>query len=772
MRFLPHLLILLLAPSLPGGTASGEPSRELRPAGPVALPKALAEAEASLSIGETQIAESRYRTALLEGWLLIGALSLSDGDAAGAERAFLAAEASAAETRRPRLALAMLRLRAGAPEEAATLLRRVIGGDSTDLAARRLLADALASAGQVDEAIQELEELRALAPDALETIYLLATAHLDKGDVEAAEVLLADLAVRRPIAATHVLTGRTYRDFGHYERARRSLRVALEMDARAERAHYYLGTVDLMDQEIDGVAPALVHFEAELAVSPDDPLSNLYLGMALVEARRHQDSLVPLTKASLYPVTRKDALHFLGGSYLALDRPAEAIPALAEALALTEAEPEQTSEGSLIDPRQNQLSSLHYQLAQAYRRSGDETAAAIHFAAAQSTSARIAESSREALRRHLDREASEPASNLLSSPLEVPGLAELAPDQRLELRRSVTGSLARAYQSLGVLQMRRERFTQAADLFLRGASLDPELPRIHYSLGAALFNSGQFASAVAPLERALETRPDDRELTRMLALAALNAHAYRRAAELLEDDPERAATPSLQYAYGMALVRSGETARAVEIFADLLERNADWPELNVLLGQAHAQQNDYATAFRYLERAIELDPAVAEAHSTLGDMYLRQGELVKAEVELETELRLHPEDTRASYTLAVVLDLQNRAPEAEARLRDLLEAQPRFADARYLLGKVLLAEGNAEEALVQLEAAARLSPEDANTHYQLGLAYQRLARDAEAERAFETFRRLKQAAGQPAQPPSGEPGEQPEQPPQEREEPR
>ncbi len=587
--------------------------------------------------------------------------------------------------------------------------------------------------------------MRALAPDRPEVLFSLATAYLRQRRLEAATPLLAELTVARPIPQTHVLIGRIYRDHGHYELARQALGAALEMDSSVRRAHYYLGTVDLLSEGRGRIEEAIAHFQAELKVDPDDPTVNLYLGIGLVESRRHEEALAPLETAARSASTERDALQFLGRSYLALDRPEEAVAALRRALELARVAAMAAPAGVFVDLGESQLSSMHYQLALALRRTGKAEEAATHFAQAREHSAKLAESSRESLSRYLEDEVQQSAPSSLGPPLEFPTLAGLGPVQRQELRRRISTDLARCYLNLGVLKTREGRFAGAAQLFAAGAELDPDFPQLQYSLGVALFNSERFDEATVPLARALDENPENFELRRMLALAYLNSEEYGQAVELLRSDAERKSNRSLEYAYGLALVRSGAAAEAESVFAGLLAEHSEWPELNVMLGQAYAQQDEYEAAVNSLRRALELDPKVAEAHATLGDIYLRQGKLAEAEEALRAELAAHPDDERSRYTLAMVLDLNRQPEKAKSLLREHLDARPLSADGRYLMGKILLAEGAAEDALEQLSAAADLAPEDPNIRYQLGQALQKLGRREEAEREFETFRALKQA---------------------------
>ena len=259
----------------------------------------------------------------------------------------------------------------------------------------------------------------------------------------------------------------------------------------------------------------------------------------------------------------------------------------------------------------------------------------------------------------------------------------------------------------------------------------------------ARFNAGQFEQATSPLSKALEETPGDPALRRMLALAWLNAEVYDRAAELLANDAGRAADRSLQYAYGLALVRSGRTVEAHPIFDRLLAEHGDWPELNVLLGQAAAQEGDFDAAVEHLERAVALRPDVAEAQATLGNIYLRQGRLEEAGAALRAELAAHPVDHQSRYVLATVLELDNQPQAALREVELVLAAEPDFADAGYLRGKILLEDGRVDEAAAQLLAAAELAPEDPNIRNQLGQAYQKLGDREKAREQFEIFQRLK-----------------------------
>ena len=299
-----------------------------------ALRQALLTAEQALREDERDLAESRYRTALLEGWLLMGTLEVEAGDLAGARDALLRATRATAETRRAAHALAYVHLQSGEAAEAVAVLRRLGSRHRNDLATRRLLAQALAAAGQPELAVQELAELRAELPDDPELAFTLGSGLLRLGRVEEAEPLFAEVLAARPAAQTLVLVGRTYRDFGQAQRAAAAFARALEMEPTVRRAHYYLGTLALLDEDGPRLDDAVDELRAELALFPDDEPSLLYLGMALVEAKRFAEVLPVLEGIARQERPRVEALLHLGRALLGLDRAGEAVPLLRRALEL------------------------------------------------------------------------------------------------------------------------------------------------------------------------------------------------------------------------------------------------------------------------------------------------------------------------------------------------------------------------------------------------------------------------------------------------------
>ena len=699
-----------------------------------ALERAISTAEQSLQKGDLRTAESHYHSALFEGWLLMATLERIEGRLPQAREAFQSASTYAVENRAALQGLALVQLQMGEAAPAAEVLTSLARKNPKDVQTRRLLAQALVAQGQPDQAVRELEEARAAAPNDLELAFAEAGAYLGLKKPELAARLFTMIVEARPLPQTHVLIGRTYRDFGDYQRARAALQAALKQDPRVHRAHYYLGNTLVREKGMAGLEEAILEFQAELKLQPLDPLTNLELGMALVDTQRFEEALPPLEIAARSDPPQARTLYYLGRAQLGVNLRAEAVGSLKRALELVE------RQGAGGD----QLRVIHNQLGLALQRLGQAQEAATHFAESERLSAQGSDAAREQLARYQsDVPEPEAARDPVAPVIETSPLAGLPSLERATLKGRVRAGLARSYLNLGVMQVQGEHFAEAAALFEKAAAIDPAFPQVQYSLGVAYFNAGQFDKATAPLARAFSVSPKDAGLKRMLAMAWLNAEKFDKAAELLGDDPELATNPSLQFAYGLALSRSNRTAEAERTFSRLFAQHGDSAELSVLLGKAHAQMGDFDSAIEALKRALRLKADVAEANGSLGVIYLKQGRLAEAEQALRAELARNPGDLQSQQNLAVVLESLQQPQAAISILRGALKSKQDFADARYLLGKILLAEGAAPEAAQHLEAAAKVAPEDAKIHYQLGRAYQTLGRTGLAEQEFEIFRQLK-----------------------------
>ena len=522
-----------------------------------ALARSLAAAESRLAAGDLGAAEGLYRGALFEGLVLLGTLDRLDSRLEEARRDLGRAGAFVPEYPRAALSLASAQLQAGDAAQAVAVLLAHTAPGARDLETTRVLARAQASAGRTTDALRTLDEGAAAAPDDPEAAFVIAGEYLWLKRVDAAESLFARVVERRPLALTHVLIGRAYRDAGEYDRARRELRRALDLDAAVRRAHYYLGTIAVSDPAPgpDRLEAAITEFREELRISGDDALVLNQLGTSLLEAGRSEEAGSVLERA-VRAEPRALYVYDFGRAQLALGRAADAVASLRRALQLAS----EQSGGEA------ELEKIHYQLGIALHRQGAAHEAKEQLAEARRLAARWTDGSRRVTTMDPAGAAGSRPGAASTAVAESSPLAQLPEARRRELAGQVRSALAQGYLNLGVMQARKEQLARATELFSAASELAPEFPGVQYALGVARFNTGEFDKATEPLSRALAGDAGNAELRRMLAMAWLNTGAHAKAVELLESDPELPSNPDLRLALGMAYRGLGQTAKAGEQF--------------------------------------------------------------------------------------------------------------------------------------------------------------------------------------------------------------
>ena len=576
--------VLLVGHLTPAAAAQARPhGRDVRGSRPSAPPP-----NGALQTGERQIAESHYREALYNGWMLSAALAIADGRLDAARDAFTRAAAlrGRRQSRRPAVAGDRRSAAERSGRGAADSLRTASAPTRRTWTCARLLAQALVSNRKVDEAVQVLEEAHAVAPDDIETTFALATGYLRVKKVDAADALFEQLTrrgrFRRPTSSSAAPTAMPRSISAPAPRSSRRWRWI----PRVRHAHFYLGTIPVMDEGVVRVEEAIVEFRKELELSATDPLVNLRLGMALVEAHREKEALGPLEIAAKAPDAGWQAYQYLGRCQLALGRPADAVVSLRKALDL-----------SSTLPVRSQIGNLHYQLAMALRQVGDTGGADAEFAAAAATAEdRGPTSGRDALDRFMQDMADAPGAEQRrccrwiregSARCRRDAQGRAGPSRGVDARGRVPQSWASCRHrpsGSGAPRSCSRKRRRSIPRFLRLRYL----ARRRLFQRAAVRQSGGRADACA-----LDRRRPTSNARRMLALASLNVDDFAKAVELLRDDPQRDTDPSMQFAYGVALVRSGRAAEAEATFSRLVAAHADSAELNVVLGQAHAEQGDY-----------------------------------------------------------------------------------------------------------------------------------------------------------------------------------
>ena len=244
--------------------------------------------------------------------------------------------------------------------------------------------------------------------------------------------------------------------------------------------------------------------------------------------------------------------------------------------------------------------------------------------------------------------------------------------------------------------------------FKKVTELEPKLAAGFINLGAAYIEKQDYASAAAPLKRALELSPDQVDAHQLLGYALLAQGYAAEAIPHLERAHEEGAL-------GIAQVETGQLPEAVANLQTALARRPNDPDLLYYLGRASGLLSKQS-----IDTLQAAYPDSARAHQAMAENYFVLRQMPQAEKEFRDALQLRPNTPHLHLELGLVYAASSQWDQAEEQFRAETKLQPGNAEAAYRLGNTLLQEGKVREAGVELQRADRLKPEMPETLYALG----------------------------------------------------
>jgi tetratricopeptide (TPR) repeat protein len=227
-------------------------------------------------------------------------------------------------------------------------------------------------------------------------------------------------------------------------------------------------------------------------------------------------------------------------------------------------------------------------------------------------------------------------------------------------------------------------------------------------MGEADEQTTDFASAAKHFTRAVELEPSE-ENAWLLGEELLRHWTFSAAA--VEFEAASAKFPDskrMRLGLGAALFGDAKYAKAIPVFADLLESDPDNADYAGMLG---------VSCTTVME---ETSPQCAA---------------------LVRYAQVHPADAKASaYAAASLLgqsDSQSQKPLARKLLESALAADPKLPEAQFQMGTFLQDDGMWKESIPYLERAVALKPDFSQAHYHLALAYWRTGRKQDGQTEME-----------------------------------
>lgn len=203
---------------------------------------------------------------------------------------------------------------------------------------------------------------------------------------------------------------------------------------------------------------------------------------------------------------------------------------------------------------------------------------------------------------------------------------------------------------------RNEDYHSAIAIWTDTTRQRPQNGRAWSNLGFSYFKAGQFDSAVASLQRAIELLPT-------YSLARAGAYA----------------------SLGNARLAQGRYSEAITHLSEAVRLNPSYAEAHNDLACALQRLGDREQAMVHFRTAIRLKPNLAPAHYNMGVLLTDLDDFDEALRELQTARGLEPDNPEILFKLGVLLSSHGRYSEASANFTEALRLKPDFEQAREYL---------------------------------------------------------------------------------------
>ena len=251
-----------------------------------------------------------------------------------------------------------------------------------------------------------------------------------------------------------------------------------------------------------------------------------------------------------------------------------------------------------------------------------------------------------------------------------------------------------ALNLMGVVHVRRQEYSKAADILERAVRVNPGDPETHNNLGLAYKGLNRFADA---------------------------EYAFRSSLKI------NAAQAATQNNLGNVLAAVDRHAEAIGSFERALGYDPGFTDCLNNLAISLKELGKCDAAMAAIKRAITAEPSRSQFHNTLGDTLLREARYEEARESFKAAIGIDGNVT-ARVNLSTALKQLGETNESVQVLRSVLADEPGNAEAHHHLGVLLEQVGDPKGAAAEHRQALQHNPRLTSSYYQIAkLRHERLS---------------------------------------------
>jgi tetratricopeptide (TPR) repeat protein len=303
---------------------------------------------------------------------------------------------------------------------------------------------------------------------------------------------------------------------------------------------------------------------------------------------------------------------------------------------------------------------------------------------------------------------------------------------------------AEAYFNLGLVQTSQGLNEEAVGSFQKALALKPQLHGANLFLGIAEYRQNRLDKAAVALQKETSTYPKEAGAWMWLGVVRLAQEQPEEAVEALDKaaklDPKNV---DILYHRGRAHLLVSKDS-----YTEMFRLDPKSWRVHQVLAQTDAESEHHEEAVAEYLEAITLAPMQPGLHEELGSEYRILVKLPEAEAAFRRELEIDPNNVLAQYKLGVMAVEKGDAAEGKKLIEGALKEKPGLLNADYNLGRAEMLLGNDTAAAEDFQRATQSNSEPEiirQSWYQLGTVLRRMHHTEEAQQAFATFQKLKDA---------------------------
>lgn len=274
-------------------------------------------------------------------------------------------------------------------------------------------------------------------------------------------------------------------------------------------------------------------------------------------------------------------------------------------------------------------------------------------------------------------------------------------------------NLLGAWQDLGLLYAKMEKWNEAVETFTELEKRQPDSVQAKYFKALALYNSGKIAEAENAVRQVL--RLDAGSADALTLLGIILAASEKGSSEAIDALTQAVALQpdsfDAWFYLGRLQYAAQNYAEAEKSLTTAIAKNPKNIEAKFFLGSVEEVLGNSDAALKQYEEIVKLDENSFYGQVGTGAIFVKQGKFDAAINALNQAANSRKDSFEAFYALGRAYILSEKFAEAETVLRKAVKLQETRTDARYQLGIALRRLGKTDEAAKEFALVEKLNRE-------------------------------------------------------------